>query len=802
MKRDLDLEEKSRVRRLIAYLLLLMAIPSLLIAQDPGWPRELTQNGTRVVYYQPQIDDWRDYRDLDARMAILVTPAGGQPAPGVVSLRARTDANKDDRTVVISNIQIVDTRFPSADVATADRLGELVRIFITKENTITISLDRLLASVEEGKVSGPAVQVKNDPPKIFVSTGPAVLLLVDGEVVRAPIEKTKLEFVVNTNWPLFFDKDGKKYSLLNGKQWLTAANLEGPWSVAAQLPKDLSKLPADQNWDDVKKAIPPQDTSSKAPMVFYSNVPAEVIEFKGDPIYTKVPNTNLVYATNTDSPVFVQTDKKEYYFLVSGRWFRSNSLDGPWSYAGDDLPPDFAKIPSNSPSSDVLASVPGTHEAEDAVLLAQVPTTAIVNIKEAEAKVKVQYDGEPQFKPIETTTLSYATNTQDKVIKYGDIYYLCFQAVWFMSTTPNGPWKVADSIPKEIYTIPSSSPVYNVTYVTQTKTSENTVECDHTAGYLGMFLVGTAVGLTISYGSGYYYPPYYYYGRYPYPIYRPYPYTYGVGAFYNPYSGTYGYARGAYGPYGGVTGAGWFNPSTGRYGRAVSAYGPYGSATAARSYNPYTGVYGATRQGSNPYGQWGSSIAVRGDKWVQTGHSSTAGGTTARFRTSEGGRGAGYSGPGGSGFVAQGKNDNMYAGRNGDVYRKDSSGSWQKYENGGWNNTTPKPTPQPAQNSQRSGQSPATRPTPSQGNTSQPATRPAYGGAQTRPAAGAQPSLQPTAASSDVLGQLNRDAQARQRGTQQTQKFQQYERRSSHQSSGRTSTGRTRSSGASVRRSK
>ena len=53
-------------------------------------------------------------------------------------------------------------------------------------------------------------------------------------------------------------------------------------------------------------------------------------------------------------------------------------------------------------------------------MLAQIPTTAIINIPEAEAQVKVQYDGEPKFKPIETTTLSYATNTQNKVIKFGN----------------------------------------------------------------------------------------------------------------------------------------------------------------------------------------------------------------------------------------------------------------------------------------------------------------------------------------------------------------------------------------------
>src|SRR5262249_26318646 len=152
----------------------------------------------------------------------------------------------------------------------------------------------------------------------------------------------------------------------------------------------------------------------------------------------------------------------------SGRWFSAKAFSGPWSYAGNDLPGDFAKIPKNSPKANVLASVPGTVEAADAILLAQVPTTAIVNKADAEAKVKVNYDGgEAKFAKIEKTNMEYATNTQEKVIKLGDMYYLCFQAVWFMSAKPNGPWKVADSVPDEIYTIPSDSPVYNVTYVTQ-----------------------------------------------------------------------------------------------------------------------------------------------------------------------------------------------------------------------------------------------------------------------------------------------------------------------------------------------
>jgi hypothetical protein len=437
-------------------------------------------------------------------------------------------------------------------------------------------------------------------------------------------------------------------------------------------------------------------------------------------------------------------------------------------------------------ASRVLVSVPGTNEANDAVLLAQIPNTVIVDRAKAEAEVKVNYDGQPEFKPIESTSLSYASNTQDKVIKVGDLYYLCFQAVWFMSTSPTGPWKTADSVPKEIYTIPTSSPVYNVTYVTQTTTPSGETEASSTAGYLGMFIIGAAVGATIAYGSGYYYPPYYYYGPYPYPIYRPYPITYGVGAYYNPHNGAYGVARGAYGPYGGVAGAAWYNPSTGTGGRAVGGCGVYGCAGAARAYNPYTGAYGATRQGSNAYSQWGSSVVTKGDKWAQTGHYSDSRGTVAGARGSEGGRVVGGSGQNGSGFVGQSGSGDIYADKDGNAYKKTDSG-WQQYENGGWNQVD---TSGAKANAKAQAQSAGAN-----GQRAQSAqTSATSAGTQRDRTATSTSSLPQTgeqrsnAAQSSQFPSLDRDAKARQQGTERTQNYQ---RQSRSSGSGRSRT-RTR----------
>jgi hypothetical protein len=786
------------------------AAPGASAPLDPGWPREVIKGGAKLVYYQPQLDEWKQYRQLTADVAFSLTPAGGKAIPGVASLTAQTDTDMEKRMVLIRDIQITSVRFPSAEPDSQQNLDQTFRQLFPS-NAVTISLDRLLAGLEHSKATATPVAVKNDPPQIFLSKQPAILLFVDGEPVQAPIEKTKLEFVVNTNWDLFFDKSAKKYYLLTDETWMTATALAGPWAVTATLPKEMAQLPANQNWDDVKKAIPPTvSPSQRGPLVFFTSKPAELIQLDGEPVYSTIPGTQIVYATNTENDLFFHNGERYFYYLVSGRWFKATQLEGPWSYASAELPADFKLIPPNHPLGYVLASVPGTREADDAVILAQIPSSAVVNRAEAEAKVKVQYVGDPEFKPIEQTSLQYATNTPEKVIKYGDLYYLCFQGVWFISTHPAGPWKTCDSVPQEIYTIPPSSPVHNVTYVTISNPTTATVQCDHTAGYMGMFLAGTAVGLTIAYGSGWYYPPYYYWGpMYPYPIYRPWPVTYGVAARYNPYTGGYYVGRAAYGPYGAVRSSAWYNPATGRYGRAASAQTWYGGRTAARAYNPYTGAYGATRQGHSPYAQWGSSVVTRGGDWARSGHITTAGGTVGGIRTSGGASAIVGTGHGGSGFIGQ-KGNNVYAGKDGNVYRKDSSGNWSKYDGGSWNQVqNPGNRPTPAQQSstrnaatattqQRSGTqakpsvTPSTQARPASRETAQVSStaRPAQSGvSQPRPAV-----------PSDTMDRLNRESQSRQWGDQRVSQQRQYERSGGWSGRGGTRSGGIRAGGGGRRR--
>src|SRR6185436_11562734 len=302
-----------------------------------------------------------------------------------------------------------------------------------------------------------------------------------------------------------------------------------------------------------------------------------------------------------------------------------------WTFVTPKLPEDFKKIPLEHPRSRVLASVPGTREAAEAVLLAQIPQTARVE-KTVQAPEVADQGGAAEFQPIEKTTMQRAVNTDKDVLKVGDLYYMCFDGVWFMSTSTSGPWKVTGDVPKQIYEIPVSSPAHPVTYVTVEESNDDAVVFATAAAFTGAMV---AWGCVV-WGTGYYYPPYYGYGGF-YPYYYPHYPTYGYGASYNPWTGAYTRGAVAYGPYGGAGVASRYNPRTGTYSRGAAAWGPYGARGAASAYNPRTGAVGATRQGSSVYGSWGQTGVARGDQWASTSRVTNNRGTTSRVTQGSGG---------------------------------------------------------------------------------------------------------------------------------------------------------------------
>jgi hypothetical protein len=653
---------------------------------DTGWPRTVALKSGSVVWYQPQVESWAEQKQILAWSAVSYQPTGAkEPALGTIKIEGPTHVALDDR-VVTMDLKITEYNFKTLS---PDQVKTLVAdVQALPQNERVIDLDRLLAYVNSSPLTVKNVEgIKADPPKVLWALAPAMLINLDGEPIWSPIKEVDLRYAVNTNWDLFEHTPTKTLYVRYNESWLQATAVTGPWKAAGKLPDSFSKLPADENWKDVKAAVPGKKLSGKAtPKVFVATEPAELIVLDEKISYLKVQGASmLLWVNNTDADLFRMGLDGDFYFLVAGRWFKAPSLDGPWTFATPSLPEDFKRIPVEHPRSRVLASVPGSAQATEAVLLASIPRTARVSRKELKAP-EVIYQGDPMFKAIEGSKgVEQAVNTDKDIVKYGDLYYMCFQGVWFMSRSATGPWEVATSVPQQIYTIPTSSPVHHVTYVTVEEDNDDEwVTFAYVAAYTGVMIGwGCAV-----WGSGWYYPPYSYYGGF-YPIYYPYPHTYGMGAWYNPHTGAYGRGVAAYGPYGGVGMGASYNPRTGTYARGAAAYGPYGSRAYGEAYNPRTGAYGQTRQGSNVYGNWGSTAVRRGDDWAQTAHVQNyrQGTTTSGIRNDNGAGAVTRTDRSGSRTtVGRTEGGDVYAGRDGNVYRRNDGGGWEQSNgSGGWN---------------------------------------------------------------------------------------------------------------------
>lgn len=708
-------------------------------AASVDYPRSLSSEMGTVVVYTPQIDTWKEFSRVEARAAVAVTPTGEEePVYGVAEFTADTDPNLELRVVAVENIEITVTSFPVKDAGRREQLDAIVRS-TAQNRTHFVPLDIILSYIAPDATVPEVQGLSFEPPPIYFSSRPALLVMTDGELILAPIPDTKLQYVVNTNWDLFRYKD-KEWYLRNEGRWLKNRELSGDWEYDSRLPGDFKDLPDDGNWDEVKASLPPARGEAAVPIVFFSDRPAELIVTDGTPNYRAVGGAGLEYVTDTTSDLFRYEDR--FYYLVSGRWFSSLVLRGPWEHVKE-LPDVFASIPEEHEKGHVLAAVPGTDEARLAVLEAMLPRKATVS-RDAGEKVNVFFHGEPVFEEIPGTTVERAVNSYNDILRVDGMYYLCDNAVWYVATSTDGPWVVADAIPAVIYSIPPSSPSYHVTHVHVYDSDDDGVETGYTSGYFG---VSVAFGVAM-YGSGWYYPPYY--GYYPYggyayyPYYYPYPYSYGGSAWYNPSTGMYGRSAVAYGPYGGYGRAASYNPRTGTYARGGAVWDSDEIAGRGVAYNPRTGNGIATHRYASDQGGWGESLVTHNDKWVATQSEWDENSRTTEFRTSEGGSGTierrregdtvygagefqrdgeslstrsarneqggvvvGETGSGQRGGIGRSAEGDLYAGKDGTVYRRDEDG-WHANTGDGWSKVEV-PDERAAQIDQARGQAEARR---------------------------------------------------------------------------------------------
>ena len=474
-----------------------------------AWPRELTSGDNTFSIFQPQYDRWEQGR-LDGRSAVAVeSQASPEPRYGVIWFTARTQVDKETRMVTLEDLTISKADFPTVPDGGAGYLAALQRSL--SDAPLTIALDRLQAEleIEQAENPGGVVAVRNDPPRIIVSQAPALLLRIDGQSALRSVAGTSLLRVINTRVLLLLDQSAGRYYLWLRNQWLAAPKLDGPWAAVSNPSSSLevAKQAAVRGGqvdllNDVDPDLAPLLQAGSTPTIYVSTTPAELLVVRGQPAFAPVAATGILEVTNSDEDLFLYTPEQAYYVLLSGRWFRATSLQGPWQFvSGDRLPPDFAAIPESHPKGEVLASVPGTPQAREAVIANDIPQTATISRR---AQLDVRYDGPPQLKALEGTPLQYVVNASVPVIRVdASTYYALQNGVWFVASSPTGPWAVATSVPPVIYTIPASSLLHYVTYAYVYGATPDVVYTGYTPGYLGTVV---APGPVVVYGTGYDYP--------------------------------------------------------------------------------------------------------------------------------------------------------------------------------------------------------------------------------------------------------------------------------------------------------
>ena len=578
-------------------LLTLASLPSL-FAQESDWPRTVPMGQGMVTIYTPQIDAMEDnviqYR---AALAYRATP-GSEPVFGAGWFESPAKIDSANRIVSPSGFNLTETRFPAG---TKDIKSELATVLVQQSSAwnLDFSLDELDSALKLAESEAKAVNTT--PPKIIYRDHPALLISIDGEPVLREIESSPYKAVINTPYPLI--SDGKYYYLNAAKDvWYRARKATGPYQFAPTPPTDIAAMvnPDDESTAESEPGEP--ITAANAPEIVVSTEPAELVVTEGPAAFVPLVD-DLLVLQNSDDDVFMHVSTQKFYIVLAGRWYQADSLTGPWAYqAADNLPKAFADIPRDSNQADSRVYVAGTEEAKDAVLDAQVPQTAAV--KRGEVDLEVKYDGEPVYQAVDGTDLVYIQNTGSTVLVSGGLYYLVEEGVWYVSSSPNGPWQVSDHRPEQVDTILPTSPVYNTKYVHVYDSTPSVVYVGYTPGYTGSYVYHN----TIFYGTGWYYrpwvSPYYYYPRFS---------TWGFNVSYNSWSGwNFGLSWG-WGPFsvGYYTGGYWhhnhywYHPHHGRWGpgryRHRPAHYRAGGDRYAHNGNRRGGHDGGRNGGGNRY---------------------------------------------------------------------------------------------------------------------------------------------------------------------------------------------------------
>ncbi len=190
-----------------------------------------------------------------------------------------------------------------------------------------------------------------------------------------------------------------------------------------------------------------------------ATTPTELIVTEGPADYVPIEGTQLLYVQEHRLPTCSATcDTTSLYVLISGRWFNRTVGVRPWQFVPGAKPAarlqEYSRQQPEGRGQSLGAGHPQAQKRPS-------PTASRIRPGSfAQPQTTIPIDGPPKVEPIRGTPLSYVVNSEapDHQGRRQHLVRMPGTGVWFVATSPIGPWTMAASVPAVIYSIPPSSP--------------------------------------------------------------------------------------------------------------------------------------------------------------------------------------------------------------------------------------------------------------------------------------------------------------------------------------------------------
>jgi hypothetical protein len=344
---------------------------SSLLAQISYWPKEIPlKTGGKILIYQPQPDELNG-NILKGRSAVGGKEKANDPMVyGAIFFDATLITDKASRMAQLESVKITNAKMEGLD--DQEKLQKMITLIETEvpKWNFDFSLDQLTATMK--RKSGDGEMYNNTPPKIYYRDKHTSLVILDGEPKIKKDKDLDADRVLNS--PNLIFKEGSQWNMYEGGTWYKSSQVTSGWVAEKSMSAKVKSIN-----EQIKKQEK-EANGGKAPTdkpvitaIIISTEPAELIQTEGAPVYKPIDSTNLQYVSNSKNDI-LKTADGTIYILVAGRWYKSSSLNGPWTFNGSDkMPAEFAKIPEGSPKDNVLVSISGTPAAEEAIIEAEIP---------------------------------------------------------------------------------------------------------------------------------------------------------------------------------------------------------------------------------------------------------------------------------------------------------------------------------------------------------------------------------------------------------------------------------------------